>query len=137
MKQHTTNYYSTLITVAEDTKAIQGTAPAENEKKKTIANWQFDLLARQPAVFTSDDVLFSIYVTRNDLTNSEHEDARRNFFSKGQPCLRTSPLAKIYGWGILSDSQGKVRLVDSASNEYSELLKNNDIVKVPAMKSKK
>ncbi len=137
MKIHSTNYYDTLITVAEDSKANQGVAPLSAKGKKTIANWQFELLAEQPSSHTSDEVIFLTYAYRNELLDSEMEEAHAQFFAKGQPCLRTSPLAKTYGWGILSDAAGKVRLIDCASEEYQTLLGTDSIKKVPAMKSKK
>lgn len=137
MKQHTTNYYDTLITVAADSTALQGTVPPRKVDKLTIANLQFDLLTQQPDTFTSDDALFMIFASRQALLASELAAARTQFFSKGQPCLRTSPLAKNYGWGILFANDGKIRLVDSASPAYQALLTNTGITKIPAMKSKK
>ncbi len=137
MKLHSTNYYDTLITVAEDSKADQGQVPLSKNGKKTIANWQFELMSEQPFSHNSDEVIFLTYAYRHELLDSEMEEARAQFFAKGQPCLRTSPLAKTYGWGILSNAAGKVRLIDSASDEYQTLLGTDSIKKVPAMKSKK
>ena len=136
MKTHTTNYFNTLITVAEDCKADRGTIPPEKDKM-TIANFQFDLLRKQSFVYTSDDVLFKIFSIRNDISASETTTEKRKFFSKGQPCLRTSPLAKTYGWGIYFNEEGKIKLIDSASDEYQKLLKDEDIKKVSAMRNKK
>jgi|SRR5690606_9067835 len=136
MKIHTTNYFNTLITVAEDCKAELGLFPPEKDKM-TIANFQFDLLRKQSFAYTSDDVLFKIFSIRNDISDSETAAEKRKFFSKGQPCLRTSPLAKTYGWGIYFNEEGKIKLIDSSSDEYQKLLKDEDIKKVPAMRNKK
>jgi hypothetical protein len=137
MKKHSTNYYNSLITTAVDSKADCGSKPTERNGKKTIAQLQFELISIAPLQYTSDDVLFLTYTEKNDIHELESTAAREHFFSKGQPCLRTSPLAKTYGWGILSDAQGRVRLVDSASTFYQELLDDRNIKKISAMKSKK
>lgn len=136
MKTHTTNYFNTLITVAEDSRADCGTAPPE-KNKKTIANYQFDLLTKNPFKYTSDEILFTIFSLRNDVSTAEMNNEKIKFFSKGQPCLRTSPLAKTYGWGIYSDESGKIKLIDSISDEYQTLLQNPAVKKIPAMKSKR
>lgn len=136
MKTHTTNYFNTLITVAEDCKVDCGTTPPEKDKK-TIANYQFDLLAKKPLKYTSDEVLFTVFSLRNDVSASELNDEKIKFFSKGQPCLRTSPLAKTYGWGIYFDDKGKIKLIDSASDEYQNLIQNQSVNKKPAMKNKR
>ncbi len=137
MKTHTTNYFNTLITVAEDTKAERGTIPPEKDGKKSIANYQFEMLTKNSNQYTSDELLFEIFAIRNDISDNEKEEAKKLFFSKGQPCMRTSPLTKTYGWGILFDGNGKMQLIDSISEIYEELVNNKAIKKVAAMKSKK
>ena len=137
MKKHSTNYYNCLITIAEDSKADRGNTPPEKKENKTIAQIQFHLISNAPLKYTSDDVLFLTCAEKNAIHESEYTAAREYFFSKGQPCLRTSPLTKTYGWGILSDKDGKVKLVDSASILYQELLADTSIKKISAMKAKK
>ncbi|NGF57926.1 hypothetical protein G5B00_15510 [Parapedobacter sp. SGR-10] len=137
MKQHTTNYYNTLITVAEDCKMDQGTVPPVRPEKLTVANYQYDLIQQNPLTYTSDDILFEVYAIRNDILEQDYGQERLQFYAKGQPCLRTSPLAKTYGWGIYHDKEGRVRLIDSGSEEYEKLIKDNGIKKVSAMKSKR
>lgn len=137
MKVHSTNYFNTLITVAEDCKVSRATIPSEKENKKTIANYQFELLSKSPFKYTSDETLFTIHSKRNDLTLSQIETEKIAFFSKGQPCFRTSPLPKTYGWGIYFNEEGKIKLIDSSSQEYISLLNNTEIQKVAAMKSKR
>lgn len=135
MKTHTTNYFDTFIEVAEDTKATEGTKPLSKGDKKTIAEMQYDLIAKNPYKYTSDDILFQVFADRNDLTKSEYKQAREQFFAKGQPCLRTSPLAKTYGFGIHSDSNGKVSIFGVESLEYQKCLADKGIKKIKAMKS--
>jgi len=57
MKIHTTNYFDTFIEVAEDTKAYCGTKPPTKDKK-TVAEMQHDLIAKNPYKYTSDDIFF-------------------------------------------------------------------------------
>lgn len=137
MEKHTTNYKNTLIEIAEDCKADQGTIPTQKGDKKSIANYQYEMISANPYKFTSDKILFNIYVERKDFTQTEINDEKIKFFSKGQPCLRTSPLAKSYGWGIHHNSENKVAIWGCQTQKYEVLKKDNNINKVKAMKSKK
>ena len=137
MKIHSTNYYNTLITVAEDCKTLKGEIPPLKIDKLTVANMQFDRLMKEPAKVNSDDLIFDIHAKRKDLLEEELAEERGKFYSKGQACLRTSPLAKSYGWGIYYDAEGKIRLIDSATDEYQKMLKDDSIKKLPAMRSSK
>ncbi len=137
MKTHTTNYFDTFIEIAEDTKATSSIKPPTKNDKKTTAEMQYDLMSTNPYKYTSDDILFQVFASRNDLTQEEYTVAREEFFSKGQPCLRTSPLAKTYGFGIHSDSDGKVASYGMETEEYQKLVANDKIKKVKAMRSSK
>jgi Family of unknown function (DUF6157) len=137
MKIHTTNYKDTLILIAEDCPSKIAEVPPTKDDKKTIANMQFDILYNHPYQFTSDEVLFQIFVERNSVPISEIAEAREQFFIKGQPCMRCSPLAKRYGWGIHHNKEGKVALIGADSDDYSTLSKDNTINIVKAMKSSK
>lgn len=136
MKVHSTNYFNTFIEVAEDTKALNGTMP-QAKVKKTVAEMQYEMVANNPYKYTSDDVFFQVYADRNDLTKGEYGQAREQFFSKGQPCFRASPLTKNYGFGVHSDSHGKVALYGMESEEYQSFLENPKVKKVKAMKSRR
>jgi hypothetical protein len=136
MKIHSTNYFDTFIEVAEDTKADFGTVPPTKEKK-TVAEMQYELVAKNPYKFSSDDIFFQVFADRNDLTKAEYEKAREQFFSKGQPCFRASPLTKTYGFGIHCDKNGKVALYGMETEEYQSFLADTKIKKVKAMKSSK
>ena len=61
--------------------------------------------------------------------------ARETFFSKGQPCLRTSPLAKTYGWALHYDSDGKIALLPMDSERVAELEADPAVTVKAAMKS--
>ena len=96
---------------------------------------QYDLISNNPYKFTSDDIFFQVFADRNDLTNAEYKQAREQFFSKGQPCFRASPLTKNYGYGVHSDGNGKVALVGMETDEYQKFLADEKIKKLKAMKS--
>ena len=78
MKIHSTNYFDTFIEVAEDTKADFGTIPPSKEKK-TVAEMQYEHIAKNPYKFSSDDIFFQVFADRNDLTIAEYEKAREQF----------------------------------------------------------
>lgn len=126
---HTTNYLDTLITVAPDTRAVGASAPPTG--RGTVAERQFALLDGHDYEMTSDDVLWAVHVARGGV------GTREDFFAVGRPCLRTSPLAKTYGWGVHSDALGRVALVPLGSRRYEELLRDDAVTKVAAMRSRR
>ena len=137
MKIHTTNYVNTFIEIADDSPTQAGQMPPRKEDKKTIANYQFDMLYDHPYEFTSDDIFFEVFAIRKEIPENEWKEARDSFFSKGQPCFRSSPLTKRYGWGIHSDENGKVAMYAAGSEEYKQYLGDESIKKVKAMASKR
>ncbi|MBK8047085.1 MAG: hypothetical protein IPK16_08155 [Anaerolineales bacterium] len=133
---HSTNYTNTFIETAEDCKADVGMPPPVKEDK-TIAGMQFELIHDHPYEYTSDDVLFTIWAARNHITEADMETARAGFFSKGQACLRSSPLAKTYGWGIHHDEDSRVAIYARGSDEYAALRVDRSLRHVKAMRSSK
>ncbi len=136
-KIHTTNYFDTFIEVAEDTEATCGTKPSAKKDGKTVAEWQYELLVNNPYKFTSDDVFFQVYASRKDLTEQEYDEARKAFFAKGQPCFRASPLTKTYGFGVHSNSEGKIAIFGMETEQYQRLQNDESVKKVKAMRSSK
>lgn len=136
MKTHSTNYFNTLIEVAEDTKADCGTKPP-SKARKTAAEMQYEMVAAHPYKYSSDDVFFQVFAERNDLTSAEWPQAREEFFSKGQPCFRASPLTKTYGFGVHSNNEGKVAIFGVETEEYQQRIADTNIKKVKAMKSRR
>ena len=136
MKIYTTNYFDTFIEVAEDTKTDCGIKPPTKDKE-TVAEMQFDLVTKNPYKYTSDDIFFQVFADRNDLTEAEYKNVREQFFSKGQPCFRASPLTKTYGFGVHNDNNGKVAIYGMETDVYQKILSDNKIKKVKAMKSSK
>lgn len=137
MKVHTTNYETAFIAVADDCPANTGEVPPMKGDKKSIANIQFEILKKNPYKYTSDDVLFQVFAQKNELTENELAEARAAYFSKGQACLRASPLTKRYGWGVHHNEEGKIAIYACESPEYEQFM-NNDTIKVyKAMRSSK
>lgn len=132
---HSTNYMDAFIEVAEDCPAHHATEPPVAEKP-SIAAMHYRLIAEQPYTRTSDDVIFETYALRNNIAVDDAA-ARETFFAKGQPCLRSSPLGKRYGWGIHHDNEGRVALVPRESAQYSDLAADSGIAHTRALRSKR
>lgn len=130
---HTTNYVNTLITVSPDTKTVAATVPPTGTA--SIAELQFAMMHGHDYELTSDDVIFGVFADRKGVAATERSAARDQFFSKGQPCLRTSPLAKGYGWGIHADAAGRVALLPMESSRYDALISDDATIKRAAMKA--
>lgn len=137
MKVHTTNYIDTFIEVADDCPTDICEIPKSKGDNKTVAEMQFELAVKNPYKYTSDDILFQVYADRNDLTKAEYKEAREQFFSKGQPCFRASPLTKRYGFGVHSDKDGKVAIFGKETKEYEQFVNDQKIKKVKAMRTSK
>lgn len=136
MKQHTTNYKSTFIAIAEDCSKDASAVPNSSpDKAKSIAALQYDMITNNPSKFTSDEVLFAIHCERKDITESQKNAEKEQFFSKGQPCFRASPLAKTYGFGFHFDEESKVTLIPMESEEYEKLSNDESLNQVKAMRS--
>ena len=134
-KLHTTNYYNTFITIADDCPAKAAEVPPIKGDKKTVANLQFDMLIDSPYKYTSDEVLFQIYTLRNEIQRNDQKEARELFFSKGQACFRASPLTKRYGWGVHFNDEGRMALYPQESEEYQRFAADKTLKVVKAMKS--
>lgn len=134
---HSTNYYNTLIEIAEDSHTQECEMPPLKGDKKSVANLQFEMLYDKPYQYTSDEVLFGVFAIRKQFEDGEMDEQREHYFSKGQPCFRASPLTKRYGWGIHSDTEGRIALYGADSEAYRKLQADDNVKKVKAMKSKR
>jgi hypothetical protein len=85
----------------------------------------------------ADDVLFHVYAIKNKIAPEDLARAREQFFSKGQPCFRASPLTKRYGWGVHSDEDGRIALLPLESKEYTKLAEDEKLSHFKAMRSKR
>jgi hypothetical protein len=132
---HTTNYFNTFILVSDDCPVVIAEAPPQ-KTERTVADITYELLKDNPYKYTSDEVLFRIHVLKKGIAENEIEAEQKRFFSKGQPCFRSSPLCKRYGWGVHNNAEGKVAIYAVESNEYKKMSTDDTLKKVKAMKSK-
>lgn len=135
------NYTNTFIAVSADTKAKVGSAPPERNSKPSIAQLEYALIAPQPYKLTHEEVQFAVHVQRTGITPAQLKAKRKalwaEFFSKPMACMRTSPLAKSYGWGLHFNTESKVALVAVESAEYQALSSDASIQQTRAMRSKR
>ena len=134
---HTTNYINTFIEIADDSPTSTAQVPPLKVDNKTAANIQFEMIIDHPYKYTSDDVLFNVFATKNSVSKTDLKEEREKFFSKGQPCMRASALTKRYGWGVHANEEGKVALYGVDSDEYKKMVKDKKLQHVKAMRSKK
>lgn len=132
----TTNYFNTLIEVAEDCPATHSEIPP-TKGRKSMANLQYEMLQGHPYEYSSDDVLCAVFAQRKAISEEALDEQRHLFFSKGQPCFRASPLTKRYGWGVHSNADGKIALFGVESETYKNLVEDETITKKKAMRSKR
>ena len=117
---HSTNYVNTFIEVAPDSPAAGACVPPERATA-SVAERTYRMISEAPYRYTSDDVIFTVWADRRGIPEPDRAAARAEFFATGQPCLRSSDLAKRYGWGIHADAAGRVALVGVGSPEYARL----------------
>ena len=131
---HTTNYRDTFIAVSPDCPAIAGMVPP---KPGTVAAMQHERLLAKPYSMTSDDLLFGIFADRNAIPDKERAAARAAFFSKGQPCMRSSPLVKSYGWGVHHDGKERIAIYPLGSETYAAFAAGKAGTVVAGMRSRR
>lgn len=136
-KTHTTNYQNTFITIAKTCNLTAAVIPIIKGNKKTIANLQFYYLYNNPYLYTSDELLFLIFALRNNIANVNIAQAKTTFFSKGQPCMRASPLGKTHGWGVHFNNIAKMAIYGIETPEYHTCVNNIAIKKWAAMGTKR
>jgi hypothetical protein len=135
------NYINTFIAVSPDTKAKVGSVPPARGDKRSIAQIEHELISRHPYEFTQEEVQFSVHVERTGITPAQLKSRRKglwgDFFSKPMACMRTSPLARSYGWGLHFDREGKVALVPMEGPKYRKLSSSASIEQTRAMRSRR
>ena len=132
----TTNYYNTFIEVAEDCPVSSAEEPPQRKRKSAVRS-QYEIISSHPYEFTSDDVIFSIFAAKNEIPQQKKAEERKQFFSKGRACLRSSALGKRYGWGIHSDAEGKIAIYAVESDNYDRFANDPDLNHLKAMRSKR
>lgn len=131
---HTTNYRNAFISVSPDCPAATARAP---DKPGTVAAIQYRMMTEAPGALTSDDVIFATHAQRAGIPDADRAQARAAFFSRGQACLRASPLVKTHGWGVLHDGAGRVTLVPRGSAEYDRLSSDPALAQFFGMRAKR
>jgi hypothetical protein len=135
------NYVNTFIQVAPDTSAKEATVPVPKAGKKSIAVLEYELISKKPYTYTQEEVQFAVHIQRQG-TSARELKARRSelwqeFFSKPRACMRSSPLAKTYGWGLHFNTEGSVALVPIESTDYERFASSQSIKQTRAMRSKR
>jgi hypothetical protein len=128
---HTTNYVATLILPSDDCPAPAAMVPA---RPGSVAALQFDRLQAAPHGMTSDDLIWSVTCDRRG-SAADDPAARADFYSKGQACLRASPLVKTHGWAIHHDELARVALVDPGTAAFLALMADPGTTKVKGMRN--
>lgn len=137
------NYQETFITVAPDCPVSHSSIPTTKGDARPIHLIQYELLSQQPYTFTGEELIFETYVRRLGLSAAEVQAKRdqlwHELFSKPQACLRSSALAKKYGWGFHYDSLGRIAIYAMESKEYRRLSRGGpqDPKVLAAMRSKR
>jgi hypothetical protein len=130
------NYINTLIAVADDCPVSESRVPPRNETKPTIAAEHYRLITEHPYELTSEDVIFQVHADKQGIPEDDRPAAREDYFSTGRACLRTSPLAKKFGWGLHSDAEGRLALLGMETEVYRRLASGEDGTQVvKAMRS--
>src|SRR3954452_21701513 len=130
-----TNQTDTFIAVAPDCPAKDAEIPA---KPESVAGLQYAMLHDQPYRLTSDDLLFAVHARRNGIVDpAAMTEAREAFFARSQACLRTSPLAKRYGWGIHYDARGRVAIYGVGTRAYRDFVRCAELKQVCAMRNRR
>ena len=136
------DYFDTFIAVAEDCKVTTAKVPEPRGGKPTVATLQYEMLS-EPFRWKQSDVLFEVWLARqadldpDSLADDEKTQIREEFFAKGQPCLRASPLTKTHGWGVIFDSEGRAALAAMESDDYQAHLDDDAVTTLKAMRSKR
>lgn len=129
----TTNYTSTFIAVAPDTKATAGIEP----RPSTIAALQLAIVRNAPYRLTSDDLMFEAHAQRTDIGKERRAVERDLFVAKPRACLRASPLGKTCGWGIHHDELGRIAVYGVETDDYDRLRCDPRLSQTQAMRSKR
>lgn len=135
------DYANTFIQVAPDTKAEEAIVPVSRAGKKSIAVLEYELISGNPYAYTQEEVQFAVYAQRQGIPTRDLKAHRsklwQEYFSRPRACMRCSPLAKTYGWGLHFNTKGKVALVAVESADYKRFAGSRSIGQTRAMRSKR
>lgn len=130
-----------FIEIAPDSPTQQSIVPQEKNGKPSIATIEYKLLSSRPYAYTLAELKFATHVKHKQIPAAELKthgnQLRDEFFAKSYACMRASPLTKQYGWGAHYDEKGGIAIYPVEGKEYQRFVKDKNIKKFPAMRSKK
>ena len=130
-----------FIEIAPDSPTQQAIVPADKNGKRSIASIEYELLSNNPYHYTLAELKFATHLLHKQIPPAEVKAQlprlQEAFFSKPYACMRASPLTKQYGWGAHYDKDGKIAIYPVESQEYRRFVKDKNIRKYPAMRSKR
>jgi hypothetical protein len=130
-----------FIEIAPDSPTAKSIIPQDKGDKKSIATIEYDLLSSKPYGYTLAELKFATHVQHKQIPSAELKVRGKQlwdeYFAKPYACMRASPLTKKYGWGAHYDKDGKIAIYAVESKEYQRFVKNKNIKKYSAMRSKR
>ena len=135
------NLVNQFIEIASDSPTQQSIMPQMKNGKPTIASIEYELLSSKPYAYTLAELKFATYVKHKQISaedlKAHGKQLREAFFAKPHACMRASPLTKQYGWGAHYDRKGGIAIYPVESDEYQRFVKDKNIKKFSAMRSKR
>ncbi len=104
--------------------------------KKPVHLIQLELLRAAPYHFDHETLVLESELLREPSTGETRREILTRLRSRPLPCLRTSPLAKRYGWGFHFDAVGKVAAYAAGSEIYAKLAASSGLQQIAAVRSK-
>ena len=130
-----------FIEIAPDSPTQHSIVPQMKNGKPTVATIEYDLLSSKPYAYTLAELKFATHVKHKQIPAAElkthGQRLREEFFAKPYACMRASPLTKQYGWGAHYDEKGGIAIYPVEGKEYQRFVKDKNIKKFSAMRSKK
>jgi hypothetical protein len=130
-----------FIEIAPDSPTQQVIVPQDRNGKRSIACIEYELLSGKPYHYTLAELKFATHLLHKQIPPAEVKALlprlQQAFFAKPYACMRASPLTKQYGWGAHYDENGKIAIYPVESKEYRRFVKDKNIKKYSAMRSKR
>lgn len=130
-------FLNTFIRIAADCPESAGIEPPVRGGKKPVHLIHLELLRDRPYHFNHEQLLVEGELRREPNSGETRKEIQARLRAKPLPCLRTSQLAKRYGWGLHFDADGKIAAYPAGSADYKKMAADRDIDQVPAMRSKR
>jgi hypothetical protein len=132
-----TSFLNTFIRIAPDCPEKEGIDPPVRGGKKPVHLIHLELLREKPYHYTHVDLIAEGDLRREPPTGETKEEILSRLGAKPLPCLRTSALAKRYGWGFHFDKNGKIAAYPAGTEAYDKLAADKGVGQVAAVRSKR